>query len=301
MTLGPIAVKPSDNHAPSDSSVVVALEQIDVEVGNVEGNRATALSAARRAFEEGADLVVLPELAISGYVVEAGLARRVAEDLDGPTLAAFAELTAEFDGLVAYGFCEADGRQLFNSVVLVQAGKVVLHYRKLHLFDEEKDVYAPGDLGLPVADTRFGRIGICICYDLRFVEVLRSMSLRGAELVLAPAAWVGGFDRTVPVTGGTKHVDTVLAQANLNQVAVIAVSQVAGAGRGGPATLGGSVACDAYGEVLAGPLSRTAADSAKVSLNMDDVRASRVRSERIRPRDDRRTDVYAVTYGGEAL
>jgi predicted amidohydrolase len=126
------------------------------------------------------------------------------------------------------------------------------------------------------------------------------MALRGAEIVIAPAAWVGGFDRTVPVTGGTRHVDSVLAQANLDQVAVVAVSQVAGAARGGPATLGGSVACDAHGELLAGPLSRTSADSATAALDLEAIRAARVRGERIRPREDRRTDVYGVTYGGSA-
>jgi N-carbamoylputrescine amidase len=280
------------------TSVTVALEQIDVQVGEVDANRDTALARSRAALSGGADLVVLPELAISGYVVDPELAGQIAEPLDGPTSAAFVALAAEFGGLVTYGFCERDGSDLFNTVVIVDGSGPVLHYRKLHLFDLEKGVYTPGDLGLPVADTIFGRIGVCICYDLRFVEVLRTMSLRGAEIVLAPAAWVGGFDRTVPVTGGTRHVDSVLAQANLDQVAVVAVSQVAGAARGGPATLGGSVACDAFGEVLAGPLSRTAADSATVQLDLDAIRAARVRGERIRPRDDRRTDVYAVTYEG---
>ena len=281
-------------------SLTVALEQIDVAVGAVEGNRGTALNRARAAFTGGADLVVLPELAISGYVVDRDLAAEVAEPLDGPTAAQFIVLAGEFDGLVTYGFCERAGTELYNTVVVVDGSGPVLHYRKLHLFDREKDVYTPGDLGLPVADTAFGRIGVCICYDLRFVEVLRALSLRGADLVLAPAAWVGGFDRTVPVTGGTRHVDSVLAQANLDQVAVVAVSQVAGAARGGPATLGGSVACDAYGELLTGPLSRTAADSATAVIDIEAVRAARVRGERIRPRDDRRTDVYALNYGGDA-
>lgn len=127
------------------------------------------------------------------------------------------------------------------------------------------------------------------------------MSLRGAEIVIAPAAWVGGFDRTVPTEGATRHVDSVLAQANLDQVAVVAVSQVAGASHGGPATLGGSIACDAYGEILVGPLSRTRSDSALATIDLDAVRAARVRSETIRPREDRRTDVYGLHYGGETL
>lgn len=285
--------------ADTTSDVTVALEQIDVAVGQAGANRTTALARSRAALSAGADLVVLPELAISGYVVDRELADAVAEPLDGPTSAEFSALAAEFDALVAYGFAERDGDDIFNTVVVVDGSGPVLHYRKLHLFDLEKDVYTPGDLGLPVADTAIGRIGVCICYDLRFVEVLRSMSLRGAEVVLAPAAWVGGFDRTVPATGGTRHVDSVLAQANLDQVAVVAVSQVAGAARGGPATLGGSVACDAYGELLAGPLSRTEADAATARLDLAAIRAARVRGERIRPREDRRTDVYALSYRGD--
>ena len=284
-----------------DSGVLtVALEQIDVRVGAVADNRDTALGRSRAALAAGADLVVLPELAISGYVVDGRLAREVAEPLDGATAEAFVRRAGEFDALIAYGFCERAGTELYNTVVVVDGSGPVLHYRKLHLFDLEKAVYTAGDLGLPVADTAFGRIGVCICYDLRFVEVLRALSLRGADLVLAPAAWVGGFDRTVPATGGTRHVDSVLAQANLDQVAVVAVSQVAGAAHGGPSTLGGSVACDAYGELLAGPLSRTVADSARVAIDIEAVRAARVRGERIRPREDRRTDVYALSYEGDS-
>lgn len=283
---------------PAPTSVTVGLEQVDVRAGRVEENLATGLRRARAALGDGADLVVLPELMVSGYVVDPELAAQVAEPLDGPAASAFTALAGEHGGLVAYGFCEASGSDLFNTVVVVDGDGPVLHYRKLHLFDAEKLVYTPGDLGLPVADTSFGRIGVCICYDLRFVEVLRSMSLRGAELVIAPAAWVGGFDRSVPVAGATRHVDSVLAQANLDQVAVVAVSQVAGGSHGGPATLGGSVACDAHGELLAGPLSRTGADSTVVEIDLAAVRAARIRGERIRPREDRRTDVYALTYDG---
>ncbi|BCB88753.1 hydratase [Phytohabitans suffuscus] len=279
----------------------VGLEQLDVVAGAPAGNLALAVHRSTAAFRAGADVVVLPELAISGYVVDADLARAVAEPLDGPALAALGAVAAAHDGLIVYGFAEAAGADLFNTVVAVGPDGPVLHYRKLHLFDREKAVYTPGDLGLPVASTRHGVLGVCICYDLRFVEVLRALSLRGADLVIAPAAWVGGFDRTVPATGATGHVASVLAQANLDQVAVVAVSQVAGAAHGGPATLGGSIACDAYGELLAGPLSRTAPDSALATVDLAAVHAARVRGERIRPREDRRRDVYTLHYQGEPV
>jgi predicted amidohydrolase len=250
------------------------------------------------AFDAGAQLVVLPELAVSGYVVDPATAREVSEPVAGPALDRMTRIAAAHHGLVAYGFCEREGTRLFNSVVVAGADGPVLHYRKLHLFDREKSVYSPGDLGLPVVETRFGILGVCICYDLRFVEVMRALSLQGADIVLAPAAWVSGFDRAVPATGPTGHVATLTAQANLDQVAVVAVSQVAGATNGGPATLGGSVACDSYGELLAGPLSRTRPDSAQAVIDVNQVRASRRRSNTIRPREDRRTDVYSLSYAG---
>ena len=285
----------------ASSTVSVALEQIPVRAGEVRQNLETVLTRSRAALSAGADLVVLPELAISGYVVDPEEVARLAEPLDGPSVAAVTALAREHAGLIAVGMCERDGDAFFNTVVVVDGSGPVLHYRKLHLFDAEQVAYTPGDLGLPVAQTPHGVLGVCICYDLRFVEVLRTLSLRGAELVLAPAAWVGGFDSSVPQLGATRHVEGVIAQANLDQVAVVAVSQVAGASHGGPATLGGSVAVDAYGDLLAGPLSRGEPDAALVTVDLNSVRGARVRGERIRPRIDRRTDVYGVEYGGETL
>lgn len=277
----------------------LTVEQVAVQVGAVDDNRGLVRSLADQALTAGSDLVVFPELAVSGYTTDRALVREVAEPLDGPTVGMLTELTARRGGLVATGLCERDGDVFYNSVVVVGRDGPVLHYRKLHLFDEENDVYAPGDLGLPVADTDWGRLGACVCYDLRFVEVLRVLSLRGADLVVAPAAWVGGFDRSVPATGLPRQAQAAVVQANLDQVAVAAVSQAPVPG--GPALLGGSVVADAHGDVLAGPLSRNSADRATVRIDVAAGRAARVRSERIRPREDRRTDVYALHHDGRTL
>jgi N-carbamoylputrescine amidase len=277
----------------------LTVEQVAVQVGAVDDNRGLVRTLADQALTAGSDLVVFPELAVSGYTTDRALVREVAEPLDGPTVGMLTELTARRGGLVATGLCERDGDVFYNSVVVVGRDGPVLHYRKLHLFDEENDVYAPGDLGLPVADTDWGRLGACVCYDLRFVEVLRVLSLRGADLVVAPAAWVGGFDRSVPATGLPRQAQAAVVQANLDQVAVAAVSQAPVPG--GPALLGGSVVADAHGDVLAGPLSRNSADRATVRIDVAAGRAARVRSERIRPREDRRTDVYALHHDGRTL
>jgi predicted amidohydrolase len=277
----------------------LTVEQVAVQVGAVGANREQVCTLADRALASGSDLVVFPELAVSGYTTDRALVREVAEPLEGPTVGMLAELTARRGGLVATGLCERDGDTFYNSVVIVGRDGPVLHYRKLHLFDGEKDVYAPGDLGLPVVDTDWGRLGVCVCYDLRFVEVLRVLSLRGADLVVAPAAWVGGFDSSVPMTGLPRQAQAAVVQANLDQVAVAAVSQAPVPG--GPALLGGSVVADAHGDLIAGPLSRDSADRATVRIDVAAGRAARVRSERIRPREDRRADVYGIRHDGRTL
>jgi hypothetical protein len=119
------------------------------------------------------------------------------------------------------GFCERGPGRPYNSVAVVDGSGVLLHYRKLHLFGAEKEVFTPGNLGLPIADTSVGRIGVCVCYDLRFVEVVRTLALRGAEIVCVPSAWVGGFDAASDSrTHGCAQSDGAQLQANLNQVFV---------------------------------------------------------------------------------
>jgi N-carbamoylputrescine amidase len=280
---------------------VVALEQIEAPPGAVEQNEAQILLRARTALEAGAQIVVFPELANSGYVVDADVVRQTAQTLDGPFVTRLQELAAEHRGLITSGFCERAGGDFFNSVAVVGPDGPVLHYRKVHLFDREHEVFTGGN-ELPVVDTEHGRIGVCVCYDLRFVEVLRALALQGADLVLAPAAWTGGFDPSVPATGVTRQAEAVVVQANLDQVAVVAVSQVGGApGGGGVRTLGGSLAVDAFGDVVCGPLSRTAPESALVRIDVEAGRSARVRGDRIRPREDRRVDIYGLKLGEEIL
>lgn len=304
-------------YASEAGSIVtnVALEQIRTEPGDVTGNVARIVDRCAVRLGEGADIVVFPELAVPGYTTDPDLVARVAEPLDGPSVAALCRAVAGHDGLVAAGLCERDGDRIFNTVVVVDRTGVVLHYRKLHPFDDERLVFAPGDRGLPILDTAFGRLGVCVCYDLRFVEVLRLLALREVDIVLAPAAWVGGFDAAVPPTGLSRQAEGVVVQANLDQIAVAAVSQVGPIGPVStrsaapwpaksdapaplPAMLGGSLAVDAYGRVIVGPLSRTEEDSAIAVIDVEAGRLARVRGELIQPRAERRLDVYSVGYEG---
>lgn len=280
--------------------ITMSVEQTAPLVGDSVGNEGEILKRSDRALGGGADVVVFPELAQSGYVTDRDLVGRAAQAVDGPFVNALSKLTSRRGGLIAAGFCERDGRDFFNSVVLVGPDGPLHVYRKLHLFDAEFDSFTAGQ-ALETVTVAGVTYGVCVCYDLRFVEVLRGLSLRGADIVLAPAAWVGGFDQHVPASGLVAQAEGVIVQANLDQVAVVAVSQAPTGAPGQPKTLGGSLVVDARGSVVAGPLSRSGPDRAMVTLDVDDIRSARVRAERIRPRTDRRTDVYGIAIGEEIL
>jgi N-carbamoylputrescine amidase len=280
--------------------VTVALAQLTGDPFEPDRNRADAAEAIRRSFAGGADVIVLPEMIIPGYVADPDRLRPIAEPIDGPTVEGWRTLAAEGVGYIAGGFCEAEGDELFNTAVVVGPGGVVLHYRKLHLFSEEKHAFAPGDLGLPVVELPFGTVGLCVCYDLRFVETARALALQGAELILVPTAWLTGFDQVKWRDNGlAPQAEGAVLQANLNQTFVACASQ-AGT-RGDLEFLGSSVLVDPTGGLVLGPLSGTADDLATATIDMEDAERAQHRSELITPRADRRTDVYGVAVGGKVL
>jgi N-carbamoylputrescine amidase len=278
----------------------LAVAQLTTEPFAAEANRARTVDAARSAFEDGADLVVLPELAVSGYTADAEALEAAAEPADGATFEAWRAVAAQAGGIVVGGFCERSPAGLYNSVLGVDADGPVLHYRKLHLFAEEKHRFLPGDLGLPVARTGVGVLGVCVCYDLRFVEVVRLLALRGVELVCVPTAWLVGYDRERwDERGLCPQAHGALLQANLSQVFVACASQ-AGL-RHGLEFLGSSVVADPWGKLALGPLSGTDEAVAAVDVDLADVERARVRAPLITPLLDRRTDVYGVRSGDEIL
>ena len=278
----------------------IGLAQMLSRPGAAEANRKASVDAAASLFEQGADIVVVPEMAVPWYTTDREALEPLAETLDGPTVVAWQEQAARHGGLVVGGLCERSGDSVYNSAVAVDASGVIAHYRKLHLFDVEKHCFTPGDAGLTVTETSYGTIGLCICYDLRFVEVVRVLALRGAEVICVPTAWVRGFDRRQYREGELiAHAEGALVQANLSQVFIACTSQV---GDGdGVELLGSSVVADPYGRIAGGPLSTVREQLEVVDVDLSEARRAQVRSELIQPRADRRTDVYGVLHEGDAL
>ncbi len=229
---------------------MVACCQIAPSVGDLEGNRRLTREAVAEAVASGARLIVLPELATSGYVFEsAEEARACAEPADGPALRGWIEEAAGGDAVVVGGFCElGEDGHLYNSAAVVDSSGVQAVYRKIHLWDREQLFFEPGSECAPVLETRVGRIGVGICYDLNFPEVARSLALAGADLVALPT----NFPR-FPRPEGERPMEVVLAMAtaHLNHV-FVATCDRCGSERGVD-WVGGSVVCDEWGWVLAGP------------------------------------------------
>jgi len=278
----------------------MALAQITGHPLDPERNREMTLSIVRKAAADGAKLIILPELIIPGYVMDADGLARCAEPVDGPSYAAWYELAREHDLYICGGICERADERLYNTALLIGPKGLELHYRKLHLFAAEKDIFEPGDLGLPIAHTALGRIGVCVCYDLRFIEVVRSFALRDVQLIAVPTAWVTGFDREPwDREGWCPQARAAALQANLRQVFIACASQV-GAGNA-LRFLGSSILISPYGEPLIGPLSGSAPDVAQAAIDLSAVEAAQQRAARVSPRTDRRTDVYGLWIEGQRL
>jgi 5-aminopentanamidase len=229
-------------------SVVVACCQLAPQVGRLAANRELAAAAIVDAASQGAAVVVLPELMSSGYVFESQAeARALAEPPDGPTVAGWARLAAEHDLVIIGGFCEAAGKEVFNSAVLVDASGLRVLYRKAHLWDAEPQWFARGAAPPPVVATQHGRIAVMICYDLEFPEWVRLPALAGAQLLCAPVNWPA-----YPRPDGERPAEVfrVQADAAVNRMFVAACDRVGD--ERGVAWVGGSVIVDADGWPLAG-------------------------------------------------
>lgn len=197
---------------------------------------------------EDLDLVVLPEAVMHDFGDPSHDLGGAAESLDGPFVSMLAEHARRLGATVVAGMFESTGDLPFNTLAVVGPdGSLRATYRKVHLYDSfgyrESDRMAPGEVAATSFELGGVRIGLMTCYDLRFPEMSRTLVEDGAEVLLAPAAWVAGEHKL-------HHWRTLLAaRAIENTVFVLAPAQ------GGDRYTGHSLALDPMGLVLgeAGP------------------------------------------------
>ena len=271
-------------------TVRVACQQIAPVVGDLEGNRQLTSDAIAEAVASGAQVVVLPELASSGYVFESvEEARSCAEPAAGQTLQSWSRAASGSGAVVVGGFCElGDDGLLYNSAALVDATGVVAVYRKIHLWDREKLFFEPGLECAPVVETRFGRIGVQVCYDLNFPEVARGLALAGADLIVLPTN-----SPRFPRPEGERPIEIVLAMASAHLSHVFfAMCDRCGPERG-VEWVGGSVICDEWGWILAGPPEDFGPGLVIAECDLSRAR-DKVWNERNDVFGDRRPELYAL-------
>ena len=170
--------------------ITVALAQMAIALGKPQENQQTAQTLAAQATEQGADLLLLPELWATGY--DLARATEYAAALDSGHFALMASLAQEHQLYVGGTALEANpGGRPFNTAALYGPdGRCAGAYRKVHLWAPlgEVEHLMPGD-AMPVFNLPWGRVAMAICYDLRFPELWRRLADTGAQLVLIPAEW----------------------------------------------------------------------------------------------------------------
>jgi predicted amidohydrolase len=174
----------------------IALAQISCYQGNKEKNLETIKKNVVRAKREGAQLVIFPELSLTGYVVRDQI-YELAERIPGPSTRIVEKLAKENELHIIFGMPETSERAqatLYNSAVLVGPNGLIGKYRKMYLpthsIFEEKRYFRPG-YQVAVYDTKLGKIGLVICYDIYFPEVTRLTRLKGAQLIVCISASPG--------------------------------------------------------------------------------------------------------------
>jgi predicted amidohydrolase len=174
--------------------VKVAVAQMNPKLERNAENRARVLAMFHEAVSEGGRLIVFPECAISGYgFSDLATARTFAEPIPGPTTEALASVCEETGAFGVVGVLERVGDVVYNSAVLSGPEGLVGVYRKAHLPYLGVDRFVtPGDTGFLVWETPLGRVGLVICYDLRFPEAMRALALAGADIIALPTNWPDG-------------------------------------------------------------------------------------------------------------
>lgn len=258
----------------------LAIVQTDPTFGSVTQNLERALTLMSSAKS---DLYVLPELFTSGYnFTSKEEARSLAEPFrEGPVFKAVAGFAADTKSTVVYGFAEVDGDRTYNSAAVVSHDGSAGLYRKVHLFDREKLFFEPGNLPFQVFPTPVGPVGVMICFDWYFPESMRTLALRGAQIIAHPSNLV------LPHCPNSMPV-----RCRENRVFAATANRVGTEDRGGVSLsfIGQSQLTSVRGDILA----RASADKAEIHVHtIDPAEAANKRLTGLNDLfEDRRPEFY---------
>lgn len=242
----------------------VSAVPVDVTVGDVERNLGAIRDALGQSARSGPHLIVLPELATSGYVfADRGEAWSCALRADDERLTSLGA-ALPIETVVVLGFCERDGDTLFNSALVLGAEGVLGCYRKSHLWGTEHRIFDTGPHAGMVVDTPICRLGVAICYDNEFPELPRRLALSGAEILALPVNWPL-VDR--PSGEHAPEIVQAMAAARSSRLPTV-IADRHGSERGVEWT-GGTCVISPDGWLCATPATANTAASTELDLTLD--------------------------------
>ena len=224
----------------------IALAQMHCKLGNKQANIEKMEKYAKKAKEKKTQAVIFPELSVTGYVTR-DLIYELAEPVPGPTVHVLEKIAKKQDLFIAFGIIEKSEKAdsvLFNTAVLVGPEGYIGKYRKTHLpthsVFEEKRYFRPG-YEVTTFNTKIGRIGLIICYDIFFPELARALRLQGAQLIICISASPAARSKFFEVLTVARAIENNAFLAYVNLVGI----------EDGLQFWGGSRLIDASGNILA--------------------------------------------------
>ena len=180
------------------------------------GNMRKVESLLGSAKVNGVDVLVLPELANSGYVFNSrDEAIGLSEEVPAGPFSKLLQTFSKQDRLVVSGICEREGTNLYNSAAALGNGKLLATYHKVHLFNREGEWFLPGDKEPPVFEYGGFKFGLMICFDWAFPEMARVLTLKGAQVILHPANLVLPYCQNAMIT---RSVENRVFTATANRI-----------------------------------------------------------------------------------
>lgn len=259
----------------------------------LERNLEKCESLVRDAAEDGAQIILQPELFCSPYFCQTqdeanfSLAHPL---VDHPAIVRFQSVARELSVVLPISIFEKDGPHYFNSVAIIDAtGEVLGRYRKSHIPDgpgyQEKFYFRPGNSGFKVWRTKFGKIGVGICWDQWFPEAARAMVLSGAELLLYPSA-IGSEPQDPGLDTVMRWQRAMIGHAVSNVIPIVASNRVGD--EDGQLFYGSTFIADQAGEIVS-KLDRESEGVATATFDLEAIERDRAAWGFFR---DRRPDLY---------
>ena len=238
-------------------------------------------NAARQAAGHAADLLITPEMYLTGYAIGAEGVRAAALTLDGPSMQEVSEIAQRWSVGLLVGFPERDGEKIYNSVCLFdRTGASVLVYRKTHMWGEiDRAQFSRGEALSDVVEFLGWKVSLAICYDIEFPEVARAAAVAGVDVIFVPTAAMKPH-----VTVATQMIPT---RAEENEIFVAYANYIGSEGE--THYFGHSTIAGPDGEVIA-----SAGEEDTLVIAELDQAACRARRIAIRHVNDMRSDLYGT-------